>query len=342
MHASSNLAIIAAAGARKTQTVIDGALADPSRRTLITTYTNENLRQIEARIRAVAGAVPPHVRLRTWFSLLLNDGVRPYQSAVLGGVGIVKGLNVLGKRPRFAAKGTSAFYLDNGHCVYTTEAAAFACEAEERSGGRVLRRLEALFDQIFIDEMQDLVGYDLDFLDLLLQSRIAVTMVGDPRQYILSSGTTTKNNKYRGKGMLAWLDARVKQCARQENNESYRCNQEICDFASALFPSLPPIRSVTTAGSPHEGIHLVEAAELEDYVERHKPQILRRNKSTKTAGLQAINIGLAKGSGYDHVLIFPTGPMLKYLSHREPDRLKEPERMYVAVTRARHSVAFVV
>jgi DNA helicase-2/ATP-dependent DNA helicase PcrA len=342
MHAHSNLAIIAGAGARKTQTIIDGALADTSRRTLITTYTNENLRQIEARIRAIAGAVPPHVRLRTWFSLLLNDGVRPYQSAVLDRVGVVKGLNVVSRRPLYAKKGTSAFYLDKGDRVYTTEAAAFACAADERSDGRVLRRLAAIFDQIFIDEMQDLVGYDLDFLDLLLQAPIALTMVGDPRQYILSTGTTTKNKKYRGKGMLAWLDARVTHCARQDSNDSYRCNQAICDFASALFPSLPAIHSATTAASPHEGIHLIETSQLTDYVERHKPHVLRRNKSTKTAGLPAMNIGLAKGSGYDHVLIFPTGPMRQYLSHRDPDQLKDPERLYVAVTRARHSVAFVI
>jgi len=34
--------------------------------------------------------------------------------------------------------------------------------------------------------------------------------------------------------------------------------------------------------------------------------------------------------------------MLKYLRERNPAKLKSPEKLYVAVTRARFSVAFVV
>jgi hypothetical protein len=59
-------------------------------------------------------------------------------------------------------------------------------------------------------------------------------------------------------------------------------------------------------------------------------------------GLPALNIGLSKGSTYDRALSFPTKPMLAYLRTAEPDPLKAPDRLYVAVTRARHSVAFVV
>lgn len=55
-----------------------------------------------------------------------------------------------------------------------------------------------------------------------------------------------------------------------------------------------------------------------------------------------MNIGVAKGSTFDRVLIFPTHPMLKYLDGGDPSELKAPERLYVAATRARHSVAFVV
>ena len=37
----------------------------------------------------------------------------------------------------------------------------------------------------------------------------------------------------------------------------------------------------------------------------------------------------------------PTKPMCKYLVDRDPSKLRAPERLYVAVTRARHSVTFV-
>lgn len=44
MPSHNNLAIIAAAGSRKTQYIVEKALANPSKRVLVTTYTNENLR----------------------------------------------------------------------------------------------------------------------------------------------------------------------------------------------------------------------------------------------------------------------------------------------------------
>ena len=55
-----------------------------------------------------------------------------------------------------------------------------------------------------------------------------------------------------------------------------------------------------------------------------------------------MNIGVSKGSTFDRVLIFPTKPMLQYIKSGNPDVLAAREHLYVAVTRARHSVAFVV
>ena len=55
-----------------------------------------------------------------------------------------------------------------------------------------------------------------------------------------------------------------------------------------------------------------------------------------------MNIGVSKGSTFDRVLIFPTKPMLQYIKSGNPDILAAREHLYVAVTRARHSVAFVV
>jgi hypothetical protein len=59
-------------------------------------------------------------------------------------------------------------------------------------------------------------------------------------------------------------------------------------------------------------------------------------------GLSAMNIGVSKGSTFDRVLIFPTKPMLKYIKTKDPSALTAPERLYVAVTRTRRSVAFIV
>lgn len=338
-----NRAIIAAAGARKTQTIVDEALADRSKRILVTTYTTENLRQIEARIAQQGGGVmPPNIQVKSWFSFLLGDGIRPYQSFVFGEIGLVKGLNFVGQRHRSTPKArTKAFFLDSNGDAYRNTVADLACRANSDSGGLVVTRIEAMYDHIYVDEVQDLVGYDLDFLDLLFGSAVGVTIVGDPRQHTFGTNEGSRNQKYRGAGFMDWLGERSKRCGREDRHESYRCNQAICDFASALFPNLPPMKSKNEVETGHDGIFHIAEREVGTYVHRHAPQILRHDKKTNTLGLPAMNFGVSKGSTFDRVLIFPTGPMRAYLKTLDPSPLDAPEKFYVAVTRAKYSVTFV-
>lgn len=92
----------------------------------------------------------------------------------------------------------------------------------------------------------------------------------------------------------------------------------------------------------HDGVFFISPADVPDYVAQHNPVVLRPNKDQDTLGLGATNIGVSKGSTYDRVLIFPTASIKRYLTQRDATELKEPEKLYVAVTRARFSAAFVV
>jgi DNA helicase II / ATP-dependent DNA helicase PcrA len=337
-----NRAIVAVAGACKTQTVIDEALADSSRRVLVTTYTTENLRQITRRIQERTGVVPTNIHLAGWYTFLLRNGIRPYQHSVLNEIGLVRGLNFEGKKQRFARKTERGYFLDRHADVFRDGLADFVCTANEKSRGAVISRLEALYDHIYIDEVQDLVGYDLDVLDLLFASGIPITVVGDPRQHTLSTSNVPKNKKYRGAGFSDWLNERSEVCARIDRVESVRCNPPICEFASSLFPDLPPLASATKETTEHDGVLKVSPLEVQEYYERYRPVVLRDRRTTDTFGLPAMNIGVSKGSTFDRVLIFPTGPMRRFLDDQDASKLKAPERLYVAATRARYSVAFVV
>lgn len=342
MPSLDNRAIVAVAGACKTQTVIDEALADPSRRVLITTYTNENLRQIIERIQTIAGVVPENVNVTSWYTFLLRDGIRPYQHSVLGQIGVVRGLNFDAQRQRFARKTERRYFLDGHGDVFRDGLADFVCTANANSGGAVTARLETLYDHIYIDEVQDLVGYDLDVLDLLFSSKISVTVVGDPRQHTLATANVPKNKKYRGAGFSDWLDERSDICVREDRLTSVRCNQAICDFASSVFPDLPRLEADQDTTTGHDGVFVLRPFDVHEYYEEHKPIVLRDRRTTDTLGLPAMNIGVAKGSTFDRVLIFPTNPMRQFLDNTDVSKLKAPERLYVAVTRARHSVAFVI
>jgi DNA helicase-2/ATP-dependent DNA helicase PcrA len=341
---SRNRAVIAAAGARKTQEILDEALALAPRRVLITTYTNENLRQIERRIVDATGVIPDHIHLASWFGFLLRDGVKPYQSSVLPRERVVRGLNFLADRPPYTRSDSWQFFLDNNYDVWRDAMADLVRRIQARTEGAVTARLASVYDHVYVDEVQDLVGYDLDVLDAMFAAPFDVTVVGDPRQHLYATNNATRNKRYRGPRIVDWFAERDSICVREDRHQSHRCNQDICDFATALFPDYPPISSVQTETTGHDGIHIVSRFEALDYADTYKPQVLRYDKRADTQGLPAMNFGVSKGSTFDRVLIYPTTPMRQYLQDRDASRLKRPESLYVAVavTRARYSVAFVV
>jgi DNA helicase II / ATP-dependent DNA helicase PcrA len=339
----NNLAVIAAAGSRKTQQIVDSVLSDSSKRVLVTTYTNENLSHVVQRLSAWTGTLPSHVSATGWFSFLLNECARPYQSAVLGDVGLIRGLDFVGERHVKAKKvEPRRYYMDRNRDMFRDGLSDFAVRADQITGGMVIDRLAGMYDHIYVDEVQDLVGHDLELLDLLFKSPIGITVVGDPRQFTFATNNSAKNRRYRGSGIVDWLAQRAKRCTIEKRIESFRCNQEICDFADGLYPELDRTVSKNTDVTGHDGIFQIKPAEVHDYVQQHAPMVLRYDKRAKTLGVAAMNMGMSKGSTFDRVLIFPTKPIIKYLGSRDPADAGDREKLYVAITRAKYSVTFVV
>ncbi|MDB5162770.1 MAG: helicase [Candidatus Saccharibacteria bacterium] len=342
MPSHNNLAIIAAAGSRKTEYVIDKALGMPDKNVLITTYTNENQRQIIERIQAKSnGTVPAHITVLGWFTFLVNECARPYQNAFTLKPGYMKSLNFIGERYRLTSKNSLSYFFDKNRDIYRNGVSDFACDVNQITGGKVIARLEQIWDHIFIDEVQDLVGFDLDLLDRLFDSTIGITLVGDPRQYMVPTNTASKYKKYKKEGLLDWFEERKAKVTIEPRVQSHRCNQTICDFADALFPNMPSTESLNTEVTGHDGIFIIPRADVAAYVATYKPTILRENKNTDTEGLAAINIGVSKGSTYDRVLIFPASTVIQYYKNRDLENFKSRERLYVAATRARFSATFV-
>lgn len=338
----TNRVLLSAAGSRKTGTIIDRALELKNERVLITTFTNENLWQIERRICDLAGVVPGNITLMGWFSFLLREMAKPYQRAVLGSSRQIEGLNFKGSRSRYATKGTHQYYLDSRSHIYRDGVSELATQINDATKGAPISRLERAWRHVFIDEVQDLAGYDLEVLDALFRSSMEVTCVGDPRQATLRTNLGQKNKKYLGPAQVNWFKEREGLVEIEEVTSCFRSNQTICDFADSLFPDMPRTQSMFNETSGHDGIFLVLAKDVPSYYARWNPEILRWDRRTNTHGLPATNIGVSKGSTYARSLIFPTKPMVTFLENRDPDKLKAREKFYVAATRSRFSTAFVV
>lgn len=340
---SSNEAVLAAAGSGKTRRLITEATSAQNKRVLITTYTRENLAEIEARLWSAPHGKACAVSAMTWFEFLLRDAVKPYQSFETE-ILRIRSIDFVTEKPRYAKRENfESYYLDSLSNIYSDEVSDLACKLNDVSEGKVIQRLEQLYDTILIDEMQDLAGWDLDFVELLLKSHIRIVLVGDPRQSVYSTNRTSKNKNYRGMGITSWIDKLQRQnlCSKKKLSVSYRCSQTICDFADALFPGLPATMSCYKSIADSSGVYFVRREDVERYIEVFRPQCLRWNKSNRKAGPDARNFGDVKGKEFRRVLIYPTSNILHYLENGKPLTGIALAKFYVAITRASDSVGIV-
>lgn len=77
-----NRLIIAAAGSGKTTYLVRQAMQQADN-VLITTYTIANELEIRKKFIEHNGCVPHNVTIQTWYSFILQHGVRPFQWVVL-------------------------------------------------------------------------------------------------------------------------------------------------------------------------------------------------------------------------------------------------------------------
>lgn len=310
---------------------------------LITTYTNENLEQLRGYFVHRAGEVPPNVTLMSWYSFLLQEGVRPYQNHLTEGER-AQTIDFTSEAPRYVKRtDTVKFYYNSRIAIYRDRVSDFVYHCNEMSGGLVVSRLEKIYDVLFVDELQDLAGYDLELLDKFFRSSLVVIAVGDPRQGTFSTNNGGKNKHFKRTGILDWV-TKMKRGGVfpvEERIHCFRSNQAICDFADALFPTLPKTFSRNETVTGHDGIFEICRADVPAYVEKYRPIVLRHDRRSDTLGLSAFNIGVTKGRTFDRVLIFPTTPMKTYLKTKDLSRAGDLAKLYVGITRARFSVAFV-
>lgn len=202
-----------------------------------------------------------------------------------------------------------------------------------------------IFPYIFIDEIQDFVGYDLEVIKKCYEVGCHMILVGDPRQTTYRTHYETKYKKYSGGKIMNFVRDNIHEMEIDTDilNVSYRNNQIICDLANKMYPTMKPCDSVMNKITEHDGIFWVHENDIDKYVDAYNPVQLRHDKRTKAnPRTTTMNFGSSKGLTFNRVLIYPTKPMLDWLSGKHKDMKNESlSKFYVAVTRARYSVAFV-
>lgn len=355
----SNLVYIAAAGSGKTTTLVRKACALPSSEyVLILTYTDSNEKEIRSKFYQEKGCIPKNVVIQSWFSFLVQHLIKPYQNYLTDDNFSIKGLAMVQSTDTRSKKAYGIpktnwekYYFTKHQKVLTEKLSELAYDCNKKSGGKSIQRLCDIFENIYIDEVQDFAGYDLDLIKLFFLSKSNVILAGDPRQTIyLTNHNGNKNIGFRNGKILDYLSKQKElrgkyQVDADTLNSSRRCSPEICEYASVITPVFNKTTSLTDYQNKLCGVYLVKENNKTDFLSHYNDSVqLRHSILTKKidSNYAALNFGDSKGMTFESVLIYPTQPMIKWIeNHNESLEETSRNKFYVAVTRARYLVGIV-
>jgi DNA helicase-2/ATP-dependent DNA helicase PcrA len=229
----------------------------------------------------------------------------------------------------------------------------FVVKCNAKLNGKIIDRLCRIYSHIFIDEIQDMAGYDLDIIKNLFNSSSEMIIVGDPRQSTFFTHPTDKYNKYQNGKIEDFIQKEVgtEKCEidKKTLKASHRNDEKICLYSSKLFPKLPESEACVcevcrSYSQDHVGIFLIKKQDVSNYILKYNPVQLRWDK--RFEGFQDFpiyNFGDSKGMTFERVLIYPTKTIESWIRDNNTN-LEEITRakFYVALTRARQSVAIVM
>lgn len=373
---NNNTLMIAAAGSGKTTLLATRALEITSESVLIVTYTESNEQEIRSKIIKKKGYFPSNITVQTWFSFLLQHGVRPYQSlmenslheASVGFFMVNEASGVKldkdGKPLRNKVNNQIIYWAEKDNLlrhyftsslkIYSDKASKFVVTCDDKADGEIVSRISRVYDHVFIDEVQDLAGYDLEIIKRLFRSSSEVLLVGDPRQVTYQTHHAKKYPKYADGKIKEFVENELGKrvsCSVDEEtlNVSHRNNAMICSYSAKLYPGLvapAPCRCETCRkdATDHEGVFLVRKKDVDGYLAKFKPVQLRWSAAIKCNETHPVrNMGESKGATLPRVLIYPTADMARWINDNNSELKAEARaKFYVALTRARHSSAIVM
>ncbi len=368
-----NRLIIAGAGSGKTTYLINEAMKCKGKNVLITTYTEANEEEIIKKFIIMNKCVPNFIKIQTWFSFLIQHGVKPYQGTFNemlfrkevkgmflndGRHGFKFAIKKFGKEIQIPFKENEEFeqhYFTSSGKIYSDRLPKFVTKSNISSNGEVISRISRIYSHIFIDEVLDLAGYDLEIIKLLFQTPSNILLVGDPRQVTYLTHHETKYGKYKDGKIKEFINSECNKKISYEIDEtslrsSHRNNKAICDYSSKLYSPIgfSPIgpcacEECRNYKVDEEGIFLVREVDLEGYLKRFNPVQLRWNTIQEVnSDFRTYNFGESKGKTFDRVLIYPTDKMEKWIYNNSSDLpFSTRAKAYVAITRAKYSVAII-
>lgn len=359
----TNNLIIAAAWSGKTKTLVDKALAIKDKNILITTYTEANELEIKEKIiKANKWFIPRNITVQTWFTFLLENGVRPYQWTISNDLwdrkiwfALASGFSHIrewktGKKYIVGERDFQNYYFQwtKNLKIYSDKISEFTYKNNEKLSGIIITRIEKIYDNIFIDEVQDLAWYDLELLKLLFDSSIDLLLVWDPRQGIYSTHSPRKNKNFKIAQIINFFeDEYIKTKLITDDSSllvNYRSNSKICNYSNKLFLDHKSTTSGMVESTKSNGLFLVRPSDLDEYLKEFPELVQLRWDSRQKINHQYkyMTYWSSKWLWFKRVLIYPTWPIKNWIKDNSIELPSvSRSKFYVALTRAKYSAAIV-
>lgn len=218
--------IFAVAGSGKTTYIVNNLSL--KKRSLIITYTNNNLENLKKKItEKFEGKWPEKVTLMSYFSFLYNFCYKPLLSDDIK----ARGLFYKANPNRYISQNSRDYFITKNGYIYSNRLALLL----ERYNviNDIKLRIEKYFDELVIDEIQDISGRDFTFLENIMNTDINMLFVGDFYQHTFDTSRDGNINKKLFDNKDEY-ESRFTECGFVIDNttlkNSWRCSQSICSY----------------------------------------------------------------------------------------------------------------
>lgn len=366
-----NKVVFAAAGNGKTYTICKKAreaLASDNKCILLLSYTNEGVHALETEYKNQNyGILDDRIIIKSWYRFLLSEFIKPYQCLLhlkekrfsqeydyyFSENAISSVAFYSDNPPRFYNQTHYQYFVNSSGDVYPDRTSHLAILCNAHSSGKAVKRLESIYSHIFIDELQDYAGWDLEIIKLLFTSSSHVYCVGDYKQATYRTNNSPKHKQYRDEKIHDFFVEleRAHLCELSYSNSTRRFNQEICDYINSIHcdPTAvvyPDIDADFDCQESNCGVYLIDLKYLTAYCKYYHPTLLRYDKNAKIGfshECNTFNYGGCKGATYNRTVIIPVGTVLPFITKQNPISSNQTKaKFYVACTRARYSVVIAM
>ncbi|WP_414055291.1 hypothetical protein [Macrococcus equi] len=321
----------AVAGSGKTSDIIEKL--NVNERSLIITYTNNNEKELISRVINKFGYVPENIEIKKLYTFLYSFCLKPNLPINFE----INGITYKPEKNNFFKANDIKFYLNSSSYIYHNKISKFIlfCNLD------FIGRLNKFFDNIFIDEFQDLASDEVNLILKLVEFSGGVFLYGDFFQTTYSTSTRGNTNKHMKEDIEKFLDKYRSNGFKINTDEfifSKRCPQSVTNFISNELNI-----EMKSYNQKNYDIKLLEEKnEIQKVIEDDNIPKLFYQKSNKYK-IFSLNWGESKGLTFDDICVVLNKSTYKnYIAGNLVD-LKSitKNKFYVACTRTTRNLYFV-